>query len=163
MITNSTQMADKSTVLVDRALSSLAEQLASGHSEALTNYLAAMGRFHRYSVGNIMLIAFQNPEATHVAGFGTWKSLGRHVKRGERGIVIRVPIPVKKDKSDDSDDYLLTFTTGHVFDIAQTEGEELPQFSVVQGNPGCLLNRLECFASSRSIRIDRLDNLGHGV
>jgi hypothetical protein len=35
------------------------EQLEQGHSEALTAYLTAMGRFHNYSFGNILEIARQ--------------------------------------------------------------------------------------------------------
>ena len=31
----------------------LIEQLEAGHSEGLTAYLTAMGRFHNYSFGNI--------------------------------------------------------------------------------------------------------------
>ena len=37
----------------------LIEQLEAGHSEALTAYLTAMGRFHSYSFGNILEIARQ--------------------------------------------------------------------------------------------------------
>jgi hypothetical protein len=37
----------------------LIEQLEQGHSEALTAYLTAMGRFHNYSFGNILEIARQ--------------------------------------------------------------------------------------------------------
>jgi hypothetical protein len=37
----------------------LIEQLEQGHSEGLTAYLTAMGRFHRYSFGNILEIARQ--------------------------------------------------------------------------------------------------------
>jgi uncharacterized MAPEG superfamily protein len=37
----------------------LIEQLEQGHSEALTAYLTAMGRFHTYSFGNILEIARQ--------------------------------------------------------------------------------------------------------
>ena len=42
----------------------LIEQLGQGHSEALTAYLTAMGRFHNYSFGNILEIARQKPDAT---------------------------------------------------------------------------------------------------
>jgi hypothetical protein len=31
--------------------------LEAGHSEVLTQYLGAMAKFHRYSFGNVMLIA----------------------------------------------------------------------------------------------------------
>ena len=34
----------------------LIEQLEAGHSEALTNYLTAMSRFHNYSFGNVLEI-----------------------------------------------------------------------------------------------------------
>ncbi len=34
-------------------------QLEAGHSEGLTAYLTAMGRFHNYSFGNILEIARQ--------------------------------------------------------------------------------------------------------
>jgi hypothetical protein len=37
----------------------LIEQLEQGHSDALTAYLTAMGRFHTYSFGNILEIARQ--------------------------------------------------------------------------------------------------------
>jgi hypothetical protein len=37
----------------------LIEQLEQGHSEGLTAYLTAMGRFHNYSFGNILEIARQ--------------------------------------------------------------------------------------------------------
>ena len=60
----------------------LIEQLEAGQSDALTNYLTAMSRFHNYSFGNVLEIARQMPTATRVAGFWTWKNLGRSVKAG---------------------------------------------------------------------------------
>jgi hypothetical protein len=39
-----------------------------------------------------MLIARQKPDATNVAGIRTWNSLGRFVKRGEKGILILAPM-----------------------------------------------------------------------
>ena len=66
--------------------------LESGHSEVLTAYLGAMAKFHTYSFGNIMLIARQKPDATNVAGLRTWNSLGRFVKRGEKGLFILAPM-----------------------------------------------------------------------
>jgi hypothetical protein len=46
----------------------LIEQLEQGHSEGLTAYLTAMGRFHWYSFENILEIARHKPDATCVAG-----------------------------------------------------------------------------------------------
>ena len=74
------------------AVDYLVQSLESGHSEVLTQYLDAMARFHTYSFGNVMLIARQKPDATNVAGIRTWNSLGRFVKRGEKGILILAPM-----------------------------------------------------------------------
>jgi hypothetical protein len=74
------------------AVQYLVESLESGHSEVLTEYLSTMARFHDYTFGNIMLIARQKPTATNVAGVRTWNSLGRFVKRGEKGILILAPM-----------------------------------------------------------------------
>src|SRR5205814_2764631 len=76
----------------NEAFSFLVAALESGESEVLTQYLNAMARFHTYSFGNIMLIARQKPTATRVAGIRTWNSLGRFVKRGEKGILILAPM-----------------------------------------------------------------------
>ena len=61
-------------------------------SEEFRNYLIAMSRFHNYSWNNQLLIWVQKPHATHVAGFYTWKDLGRMVKKGETGIAILAPL-----------------------------------------------------------------------
>ena len=70
----------------------LIEQLEEGHSEGLTAYLMAMGRFHNYSFGNILEIARQKPSATRVAGMYAWNQLGRRVNKGEKGIRILAPM-----------------------------------------------------------------------
>ena len=62
---------------VDASLDRLADSLDSGTSEEMKAFLAAMARFHRYSFQNVMLIMVQRPDATRVAGFQTWKSMGR--------------------------------------------------------------------------------------
>ena len=49
-------------------------------------------RFHTYSPNNIWLILAQNPDATQVAGFHTWRKIGRQVRKGERGIAILAPM-----------------------------------------------------------------------
>src|SRR5947209_16701904 len=84
----------------NEAVSYLIAALESGQSDVLTQYLNAMARFHNYSFGNIMLIARQKPEATNVAGIRTWNSLGRFVKRGEKGIFILAPMIGKKRSRD---------------------------------------------------------------
>ena len=78
----------------------LIEQLEQGHSEGLTAYLTAMGRFHNYCFGNILEIARQRPNATRVAGLYAWNQLGRKVKKGERGIRILAPVIGVRRKKD---------------------------------------------------------------
>jgi len=53
--------------------------------------LDTAAKFHSYSLGNLLLIGAQAPQATRVAGFRTWQSLGRQVRKGERGIAILAP------------------------------------------------------------------------
>jgi hypothetical protein len=65
--------------------------LEAGHSEGLTAYLSATGRFHNYSFGNILEIARQKPDATRVAGLYAWNQLGRKVMKGQKGIRILAP------------------------------------------------------------------------
>jgi len=83
----------------NEAVSYLVAALESGQSDLLTQYLNAMARFHNYSFGNIMLIARQKPQATNVAGIRAWNSLGRFVKRGEKGIFILAPM-ISRKKTD---------------------------------------------------------------
>lgn len=78
--------------ITSKAIEELVAALNAGRGEALTNYRAAMGQFHRYSFFNIMLIARACLHATLVAGYQTWKSFGRYVKKGEKGIMILAPV-----------------------------------------------------------------------
>jgi len=84
------QQTAKEAIAVN--VQALIEQLEQGHSEGLTAYLTAMGRFHNYSFGNILEIARQRPNATRVAGLYAWNQLGRKVRKGERGIRILAPV-----------------------------------------------------------------------
>src|SRR5262245_12831606 len=97
--------AEEAKKLADQALDNLLAALDAGKSDALATYLAAMGHFHDYSFGNVMLIVMQKPEATHVAGFQTWKRLRRFVRQGERGIVIIAPMLItSKDDRHEGDE-----------------------------------------------------------
>ena len=142
----------------------LIEQLEQGHSEALTAYLTAMGRFHTYSFGNTLEIARQKPDATRVAGLYAWNQLGRKVKKGERGIRILAPmigIRRKKDEEAEKDirtqnqAVLVGFRAAYVFDVSQTEGAELPEFSErVSGNAGEYRDRLVDFVIAQGIALE---------
>jgi antirestriction protein ArdC len=85
-------------------------------------WLRQSSRFHNYSFGNRLLIALQNPEATRVAGYRTWKSMGRQVRRGEKGLRIMAP---RTGKDKEGDPTVFGFMTVAVFDVSQTDGDPL--------------------------------------
>ena len=138
---------ENAKMLADEALSKLAIALEHGHSETLRAYLTLMGKFHQYSWGNALLIASQRPTATRVAGFHTWRKLGRHVKKGEKGIMILAPVVVKKrSESEDCEDEqtrVFGYRAAYVFDQSQTDGDPLPEFAAVQGDPQHYAERLK--------------------
>lgn len=57
-------------------------------SEQWVRFLTFAQSFHRYSLGNLLLILSQCPTATRVAGFRQWQAKGRQVRKGERAIRI---------------------------------------------------------------------------
>src|SRR5579884_3603830 len=65
-------------------------------SEGWQRWLRTRSRFHHYSLRNTLLIAFQCPHATHVAGFRKWLELGRCVRRGETAIRIFAPVRYRR-------------------------------------------------------------------
>ncbi|MEW5922368.1 MAG: ArdC family protein [Candidatus Zixiibacteriota bacterium] len=155
---------NKAKQLIENALTSLTESLEAGQSDELKKYLQTMSRFHRYSFGNILLIALQKPSATHVAGFHTWKKLGRFVKKGENGIVIIAPLVYKKETVEDDDNRsnvteVNGFKAVYVFDVSQTDGAELPEFARVQGDPSRYLEMLGNFISANGITLEYSDTL----
>lgn len=98
-------------------------------------YLTFMGKFHRYSINNSILIWLQNPDATLVAGYKAWsEKFKRQVRKGEKGITILAPCPHKYMKQvTDADGNVeereinyMTYRPCTVFDISQTDGEDVP-------------------------------------
>lgn len=132
-------------------LKEIIDQLEQGIKELMESdkykeWLNVISCFHNYSNRNTILIALQNPYATKVAGYAAWKKMNRNVKKGEKGIKIIAPCPVKvvkesqvfdamgKPKLDEDGKPIITKKEGQimyfkpvsVFDISQTEGDELP-------------------------------------
>lgn len=148
--------------LIAATVKLLIEQLEAGHSEALTDYVTAMSRFHNYSFGNVLEIARQMPTATRVAGFWAWKNLGRSVNAGAKGIRILAPmvgIRRKKDAEAEKDiikqneRVLVGFRNAYVFDISQTNGVDLPAMHKVSGDPGENIERLAAFIKGQGIQL----------
>lgn len=95
--------------------------------EEFKRFLEVQSRFKTYSARNALLIMLQRQDATSVAGYRTWQSLGRHVLRGEKGIRILAPVTRKQvdEESGEETRVLTGFRTVHVFCYEQTAGEEL--------------------------------------
>jgi antirestriction protein ArdC len=149
--------------MTDSALTELIQALEQGKSECLQNYLSTMARFHCYSWGNVLLISMQKPQATRVAGYQTWLKMNRHVRKGEKGIVIIAPMVVRKKEtelSEDEETRLFGFRAAYVFDVTQTDGQALPEFAQVQGDPGLFTERLFSFATKLGIAVELSEELG---
>ncbi|MHB1527092.1 MAG: ArdC-like ssDNA-binding domain-containing protein [Candidatus Dormibacteria bacterium] len=102
-------------------------------SEGWARWLGVCRRFRTYSFSNQVLILAQRPEATWVAGYRTWQGLGRQVCRGERGIAILAPCWPRQQAHEPNDEGpadplgVPAFRLVRVFDVTQTEGDDLPQ------------------------------------
>jgi antirestriction protein ArdC len=123
-----------------------------------------------------MLIAMQRPDATQVAGYGTWHSLGRQVRKGEHGIKILVCGAEKLtvtnvatgEKTEMESASHLRFRVVNVFDVEQTFGEDLPDATTPRllageapdglwaalaaqvGQAGCTVVRTDCSPANGS-------------
>jgi antirestriction protein ArdC len=144
--------------LSETAISRLMDALERGQSDALKLYLAVMSRFHKYSWGNCLMIYSQRPDATHVAGFHAWLRMRRCVRKGEKGIVILAPM-VGRNKSgdeisEDAQTRLFGFRAAHVFDVSQTDGDPLPEFATVYGDPRGYTERLTQFVCNQGIALE---------
>ena len=123
-------------------------ELMNDPDGAYQKWLTVMSRFHHYSLNNTLLILQQKPDAELVAGYQTWKQkFGKQVKKGARAIRILAPSPYKKivetpeydpatkepKLRPDGDPVTIkqeiiipAFRVVNVFDVADTEGRELP-------------------------------------
>lgn len=152
----------------------LADRMSKGKSEELVRYLEFSAKFHHYSFGNLMLILWQCPKATRVAGLRQWNLLGRHVRAGEKGIMILAPMTVwakdRRDESTYSEDSpkiaedpdrqkILIFKPVYVFDVSQTEGKELPALLQATGDVTDCLPALETAIRQAGILLEKADRV----
>ena len=118
----------------------------------LKEYLNYMSKFHKYSIGNCSLIQDQFEGAIAVGSYKFWNEKGFSVNKGEKGIGILVPAPVKRfiDEKGDNRAYFtatkeeknllkkgklkfaeggMTYKKGYVFDVSQTTAtaDDLPK------------------------------------
>ncbi len=153
--------------VVVAATNELIEQLMQGKSESLMQYLEAMGKFRNYSFQNVLLISCQFPNAVRVAGFNTWKSLGRNVRKGEKGIRILAPMISRRKNTEfpgsitiDNDSsekgpVLYGFRFVYVFDQSQVDGPAFESpIGRVEGEASVALRRLSSHVESLGILIE---------
>lgn len=118
----------------------------------MKEYLKYMSKFYKYSIGNCSLIENQFGGAEAVGSFKFWKDNGFSVNKGEKGIQILVPAPLKKFIDEQGQErYLftatkeekeqvkkgklkeapsgMTYKKGYVFDVSQTNAtaDDLPK------------------------------------
>lgn len=141
----------------------ITEKLENGVKEVFSGaeykaYLDFMSKFYNYSVNNTMLIFMQMPEASLVAGYQSWKTkFNRQVRKGEKAIKILAPVPHKmkkevEDKEGNKEEKEISWTSFravNVFDISQTDGEELP--SIAKELKGSVDNYKELFAKLENV------------
>lgn len=146
----------------------ISQRLEKGINEYLTSdrykeILDTFSKFHQYSYGNSILIMLQKPTATQVASYTSWRrDFNRTVRRGEKGIAILAPLPVKvKSENQKLDpvtgnpiykpdgtpetevkEYKINrgFKVEHTFDVSQTEplknGKPTPDLDIVHDLTG---------------------------
>ena len=128
----------------------LTEKLQNGiknvfEDENYKKHLKVMSKFHNYSYRNQILISLQNPDATLVKGYISWqKDFKRTVKKGEKGIQIIARCvshkSVERHNIDTEGNPIVEsvllekefYKKVTVFDISQTEGEEIQNLNYVE-------------------------------
>jgi uncharacterized Zn finger protein (UPF0148 family) len=144
----------------------------------LKELLEVQSKFHDYSVNNQILILRQMPEATKVAGYNTWKEMGRYVKEGESAIWIWAPLTTNKcpecgngpsyhhNGKVDCDYHetvapdtwsqgVVGFKPVPVYDISQTDGDPLPSVDdEINGDASTLLPALIAAAEDLPLELD---------
>lgn len=139
-------------------------------SDRWEDWLHMQSRFHHYSFNNTLLIILQRPDATRVAGYNAWRKLDRFVRKGEKGIWILAPMIYKADAGDDSGDdtskrVLRGFKPVPVFDLSQTDGQELPEICTrLDGDDeGNIFAKLRTVAATLGFNVENTDELPEDV
>jgi antirestriction protein ArdC len=129
-----TYTADERKARMDAAHAEMVAAVeAISTSDDWRAFLDFARKLHTYSAQNRMWL-FQQAmfrgwdDLGHVAGFRTWLSLGRHVRKGERGLSVLAPVRVKV-ADDDGERYIVRgFKVEHVFASCQTDGDgDMPE------------------------------------
>jgi hypothetical protein len=126
-------------------------------SEKYKAFLDAMSGFHNYSYMNQVLIACQKRGATRVAGFRQWKKkFNRQVMRGSKALYIWAPTFKKyEDKDGQEENVLMGFVPVAVFDVSDTEGDEIASWALpLSGDDGGLSEVAMRFAKDEGLDVE---------
>lgn len=104
--------------LIDNTAAEIAQD-----SKLFQSCLDVMARFDRYSIGNVLLITAQKPEATKLADFDTWKQSRCYVRKGEDHIKILEP---GEEFQREDGSFGVNYNVKQVFDINQTTSRNRP-------------------------------------
>lgn len=100
-------------------MNEMTDEVAS-NPEAFKNYLNLQSRFDRFSVGNVMLIASQMPDATRIGDYEYWAEQGEYVKKGSEAISILEP---GNEYTREDGTTAVSMNVKKVFDVSQTGAE----------------------------------------
>ena len=153
------QYRERAAAKVAAAQELLAAEVASlVTGDDWRRFLDFQALLHDYSANNVMLIFAQHADAyaqgrvpepapTYIAGFETWRALGRTVERGQHGYAVLAPMRSTRRQARDAEGNVRTlrrgdaprigetetrmpvirgFTVATVFDASQTSGKNLP-------------------------------------
>lgn len=116
----------------------------------------AYSRFHNYSLGNQLLALFQcihrGIQPGPLATFPKWKELGRYVKKGEKALILCMPLACKRTRTisnEDGTEQEQVFAYTHFaykaqwFVLCQTDGEEYKPTALPAWNEDRALQALQ--------------------
>lgn len=125
-------------------------------TDEFQRYMNFIAQFHQYSFHNQMLIAIQNPNASLVKGFVGWKKMGRYPKAGT-AIRILAPMSYKKEveKSTGVVEEIssMYFKFVCVFDIKDTDGDPLPEYSIETKEESDFLGNLSQLCKDYNVKL----------
>lgn len=160
-------------------------------------FLDFQSTLHDYSANNVMMIFAQHakayeegrvpdPAPSYIAGFETWRALGRSVDRGQHGYAVLAPMRSTRREARDAEGnvralrrgdkasvgetetrtaILRGFTVATVFDASQTSGKNLPDPPrprlLVGEAPRGLGEAVKGLIESKGFDVDTVTNADH--
>lgn len=163
MTATATRTIDDARDLLEQGITAILD------GDAYQAWLRMVSRMHRYSWANCLLIALQKPDASMIAGYRKWQELGRQVRKGEKSIRIFAPVTRRRDDDPDAERVVVNFKAAAVFDISQTDGDEIPQPprpAMLEGDHPLipeLTSGLMQWCSERGITVERAEPRSPGA